>query len=391
MNINPLLYDPLLRVFPLLADPSHYVACPLDLTADDDQRKYWIDLFRWHLGLLADQSRHEHVLDPGIEKRVEVFEGAFHGFLDMLSEQPQRFGRLDIITICWAREKALRNAGIDDPYRSTKAAENNSALKLLGPLLESLDGAHRDEWPQRLIEGVLAGNIFDLGATKTVELFKEGTVDFHATRRALRPRPWLIDDLDGLLGRWGKGPHRSAVLFVDNAGCDILLGMIPLARELLRRGTDVLLTANSTPSLNDVTHEELTVLIERVAEQDRVVHEALADGRLELVPSGNGVPLIDLSMVSRELAEAVERRHIDLVVLEGMGRAIESNLDASFTCDAIKIAMVKDPGVARLLGGALYDLVLKFEPAGGEVKSEERGGRCRGGMGRSRRRDGICP
>ena len=365
MNINPLLSDPSLRVFPLLADPSHYVACPLDLTADDNQRKYWIDLFRWHLGLLADQSRQEHAGDPEIEKRVAVFEGEFHGILNMLGERPNHFGRLDIITICWAREKALRNAGIDDPYRSTKAAENDSALKLLTPLLESLDGARRDERPGRLIEGVFAGNIFDLGATQTVELFKDGAVDFHATRRDLRPRPWLIDDLDALLDRWERGAHRCAVLFVDNAGCDILLGMIPLARELLRRGTDVLLTANATPSLNDVTHEELTVLVERVAEGDKVVREALADGRLELVPSGNGVPLIDLSMVSRALADAVERRQVDLVVLEGMGRAIESNLDASFTCDAIKVAMVKDPGVARLLGGALYDLVLRFEPAAG--------------------------
>lgn len=34
-------------------------------------------------------------------------------------------------------------------------------------------------------------------------------------------------------------PHRRALLFVDNAGADIVLGMLPLARELLRRGTEV--------------------------------------------------------------------------------------------------------------------------------------------------------
>ncbi len=36
-----------------------------------------------------------------------------------------------------------------------------------------------------------------------------------------------------------------------------MLGMVPLARELLRRGTNVVLSANSTPALNDITHPEL--------------------------------------------------------------------------------------------------------------------------------------
>ena len=36
---------------------------------------------------------------------------------------------------------------------------------------------------------------------------------------------------------------------------------------------------------------------------------------------------------------------VDLVVVEGMGRAIETNLYASFTCDSLKLAMVKHPEV----------------------------------------------
>lgn len=34
-------------------------------------------------------------------------------------------------------------------------------------------------------------------------------------------------------------PYKRALLFVDNSGADIVLGMLPLARELLRRGTEV--------------------------------------------------------------------------------------------------------------------------------------------------------
>lgn len=32
---------------------------------------------------------------------------------------------------------------------------------------------------------------------------------------------------------------QQAVIFVDNAGSDVVLGILPLARELLRRGTKV--------------------------------------------------------------------------------------------------------------------------------------------------------
>lgn len=34
------------------------------------------------------------------------------------------------------------------------------------------------------------------------------------------------------------------------AGADIVLGMLPMARELLRRGADVVLVANKLPAIN---------------------------------------------------------------------------------------------------------------------------------------------
>ena len=40
-----------------------------------------------------------------------------------------------------------------------------------------------------------------------------------------------------------------------------------------------------------------------------------------------------------------EAEGVDLVVLEGMGRAIETNLNAKFSCDSLKLAMVKHPEV----------------------------------------------
>lgn len=55
-----------------------------------------------------------------------------------------------------------------------------------------------------------------------------------------------MDDFDLFKKRWigeegaiTPKPHKRALLFVDNSGADIMLGMLPFARELLRRGTEV--------------------------------------------------------------------------------------------------------------------------------------------------------
>ena len=264
-----------------------------------------------------------------------------------------------------------RGQGFADPYRLAKTREDKTALAVLPQLLEELDGLDEASRAERLIRGVFAGNIYDLGAPETIKLFAGGGekagFDFGATLGGLKGRPWLVDDLDGWLGRWNTDapPYRCAVLFVDNAGSDIVLGMIPFARELLRRGTGVVLTANTHPSLNDITHDELVEMVEGIGRWDPVIGDALKSGAIELVGSGNGIPLIDLSCVSGELCEAVERRAVDLVVLEGMGRALESNFFARITCDCLKIAMVKDAGVAGWVGGEVYDLVLKFESGAG--------------------------
>ncbi|MCG8512000.1 MAG: ARMT1-like domain-containing protein, partial [Rhodospirillales bacterium] len=249
---------------------------------------------------------------------------------------------------------------IADPYRLAKQRESEQALKLLPALLARLDTLEGDALIDTIVRGVFAGNIFDLGATRTVAMFEEGKpFDFDTVLDQIKPRPWLVDDYDALLARLRGEPYEGALLFVDNAGPDVLLGMIPFARWLLQAGTRVVLTANTTPSLNDITHEELLMLLEWIVPMDGTLAQAMTDSRLTCVPSGNGAPLIDLSRISPELAAACEG--IDLVVLEGMGRAVESNLNAKLTCDCLKICMLKDEDVAVSLGGQVFDVVLKFE------------------------------
>ena len=45
-----------------------------------------------------------------------------------------------------------------------------------------------------------------------------------------------------------------------------------------------------------------------------------------------------------------------------MGRAIESNYDAAFTCDVLRLAMIKDAGVAEAIGAEPFDLSMRFHP-----------------------------
>lgn len=168
----------------------------------------------------------------------------------------------------------------------------------------------------------------------------------------------MRDDLDAFASRLASGAYKKAVLFVDNAGADVVLGMIPLARELIRRGTDVVMAANAVPSINDCTASELKDLLAAV--EDGALKDALSSGRLRVVSSGSDLPVIDLSKISPEVAKEVE--DAELVVLEGMGRAIETNLALTLEGgrDALKLGMIKHPEVAAELGGELYGCVCKL-------------------------------
>ena len=353
---------------PLLASPQCYVACGLDLANDPEMCAYWLNLFRSHFPTLLEEAVTEAAFRNADRQQThedcQAAADAFNAYLDRLALDPGRDGRLDILTICRKRQQVLRAFGLDDPYRLIKQRENEAALSLLPAWLDELDATDTEILPGRLIEGVFAGNVFDLGVQATLDLFRAGDLDFHSLRSKLKSRPWLIDNLDPWVDRLKRRiPYRCAVLFVDNAGCDIVLGMIPFARYLLSRGTEVILAANSLPALNDITHDELASLIKAISPHDPLIADAVRDGRLELIPTGNDTPLIDLAYCDPRLNRQIADRGVDLIVLEGMGRSLESNFNAQFTCDALKIAMIKDMGVARTVNGNLYDLVLRYEPA----------------------------
>jgi len=358
-------YDP-----PADADPSTRVG-----------KERWIEVFR---ASIPEFSRRA-ASDPRVADAAALaarFAASFGADLDRVAsgDHASLFeGAPTVLKLCGLRDRALRELGFEDCFLDVKTEENEKALTTLPGVLRELDAiGDPGARIEALVRGVFAGNVFDLGAAASAALHADGDGGFDATRAGLRRRPWCVDDADAFRDAWTSvpvvrdsedvrtipSPWKKCVLFVDNAGADVVLGMLPLTRELLRGGAEVVLAANETPSINDVTARELTALLPRVADvevngtESRVFLEALDSNKLKVVSSGSDLPVIDLTHVSSELVDAA--RGADLIVLEGMGRAVETNLRARFTCDALNLGMVKHPEVAQCLRGTLYDCVCRF-------------------------------
>ena len=344
-----------------LRDPDHYRACDWDLLTDETGRRAWIDIFDEHTASLLEHARgSDH---PPPEHTLAAYRAAFTQKLDRLRDTPDAFGRLDIYALCKIRADLMRGYALGDPYDAVKRRENDAALRHLPGWLTRIDACDQARVVEMLIRGVLAGNKFDLGAEATTRQHAAGGIDFHDTLNQLPRRPWFRDHLDAIADALApdRRADQSCMFFVDNAGADVVLGAIPIARYLAEQNCRVTLAANDQPSLNDVTVTELNDLLERVARLDSRLASHVESGTITTVGTGCDCPLIDLS----DVPDACNQRaaDADLVILEGMGRAIETNYHAPFTCDVIHLAMIKNPLVARWLGCAMFDLVARFTPA----------------------------
>ncbi|KAL3342891.1 hypothetical protein AABB24_026766 [Solanum stoloniferum] len=389
LNVGVLHLVPSLEVFPLLADPKTYEPNTIDLS-DHGELEYWFTVLSEHLSDLVDKAVASEGGTDDAKRRGDAFARAFSAHLARLMEEPAAYGKLGLANLLELREECLREFHFFDAYRTIKQRENEASLAVLPDLLMELDSLTEDMRLLTLIEGVLAANIFDWGSRACVDLYHKGTIiEIYRMSRKKMQRPWRVDDFDAFKERMlGSGdrkplPHKRALLFVDNSGADIVLGMLPLARELLRRGTEVVLVANSLPALNDVTAMELPDIVAEAAKHCDILRGAaeaggllvdamsnIQDGYKENTPSvplmvvenGCGSPCIDLRQVSSELAAAA--KDADLVILEGMGRSLHTNYNAKFKCDALKLAMVKNQRLAaKLVKGNIYDCVCRYEPA----------------------------
>ncbi|KAE8729581.1 putative cysteine protease [Hibiscus syriacus] len=310
--------------FPLLTTPikSNYRPCTIPYRfPSDNPRKptpteiAWIGLFRNSIPSFKKRAESDTIVADA-PARAEKFAQRYTDILDDMKKHPESHGGPpDCILLCRLREQVLRELGFRDIFKKAKDEENGKAISLFPEVVRLNDniedGGKRLE---NLVRGIFAGNIFDLGSAQTI-------------------------------------------IFVDNSGADVILGIFPFARELLKRGTQVVLPANDLPSINDITYPELVEIISKLKDESGNLIGVDAKNLL-IANSGNDLPVIDLTRVSQELAYLSS--DADLVILEGMGRGIETNLYAQFKCDSVKIGMVKHHEVAQFLGGRLYDCVFKY-------------------------------
>jgi uncharacterized protein with ATP-grasp and redox domains len=347
--------------FRLLKDPDNYVLYDWDLVQDPESLAYWFEHFegQFKQALKCAADRYGSEIDG--PERIAASQEHFDRILAHLHLHPDSLpgGKLGVYDICRLREVALREHGIGDPFACLKARENRLAIDCYPRTIESYASlTGRDKW-LALARGVFAGNLFDVGSPAGMEA-PDVPPDFFRSIDNVKPRPWLFDDFDEFHAKIGV--WKKAVVFIDNAGSDFILGLMPLVKELAIGGTSIVLAANELPSLNDLTATEAQTCLDELISIDPELADLAATGKFEVVSSGNDLPLIDLTHISDELDAAADRA--DLVILEGMGRGVESNLDTVFNVDALHMAVLKDTQVTKHVGGQLLDCIFKYDRAG---------------------------
>ena len=368
LQVGVLHLEPTLETFPLLREGRDYDPNIFDMLTNTTERDYWLDTLERLQSGLVERALVSEPSSSDAKERAENFDSVFKSHLSRLREEPAAYGRIGLADLFEMREECLRFFRFNDVYEDVKKQENESALLVLPDLLAEIDSLNDDERLLAIVEGVLAGNIFDWGSQGTLDLYRNGTIlEIYRNARSTVNRPWAIDDYDALRDRLNAPnakQYRKALLFCDNSGADIILGMLPFARELLKRGTSVVLVANSLPAINDITATELTGILQATKSLDSQLEIAIDSGALSVVSSGSGSPCLDFRRLSNEACVAA--RDADLIVLEGMGRAIHTNYRAQFSCDTIKLAMIKNQRLAeKLFGprGEIWDCVVRFEAA----------------------------
>jgi bifunctional damage-control phosphatase, subfamily II, fusion protein len=464
LHVGILHFTPSSEPFPLLADASTYQPNTIDINNNPSEMAYWAGILKDQVPTVVEKAASSEGGNAEAIRRAQAFGRALDMHLTKIMDESGAYGQLGLVDLFEMREECLREFGFADVYKKDKARENAAALEVLPDLLAEIDALPPPQRLLALIQGLLAGNIFDWGAKATVDLYQNATIleMYREARTKLSRRPWRVDDFDELTEVWfskssldedGCGevrlPYKRVIAFVDNAGADVVLGMIPLVRELLRCGSEVVLVANSRPAINDITASELKKVVNQAAEMcpiiraardaavaaeaacggrvppvagflprvpstDRLASLSLQDDddngnrgggmgggmsagrrrltapptttnhhikgmfgesypspwqdpRLYIVASGHGSPCLDLRRVSSCVADATVGS--DLIIIEGMGRAIHSNYYTMFKCDALKLAMIKNAHLAeQLFNGQVYDCVCRFD------RGEEVGG-----------------
>nr|CAG8445916.1 2859_t:CDS:10 [Entrophospora candida] len=255
-----------LVAFPKIGDIAHYQPDTISLT-DPQIQDRWISTLEKNENVINNegplQLEKQQEDNEDAKRRASTFDTLFRSHLDKLRDQPNMYGAFTVRNSLDLREHCLRELGFSDVFAKVKSEENKAALKDLPEVLNKVDSLISiDEKVEYLIGNILAGNMFDWGSDKILEMLTNG--------------------------------------------------MIPFARFFISRGSDVILAANSHPAINDVT-----VMVEI----DTLIAAAWASKKLVVMGTGSSGPCLDLGRIDEELANAC--LDVDLVVLESSMAAIE--------------------------------------------------------------------
>lgn len=339
-----------------------------DLTRHREVVPHWTGLLRGNarylLELLCEEGWDEE------RKRATRALGIFEALLDDVEAGDAPSIRT-VHELTLIRERLLQEHGLSDPYRGVKAREASRLLpEARAAQLAAWRAAGRAT-PGALagvLGGMLAGNLFDLGSHDTREAFRQGALEIAgAQRRFTRFARAAVARMPAARVELLGGPPipldtpsaGRVLLFADNAGADFLLGVLPAAIFWARRW-DVRLVVNSLPASNDICFAEARAHLRLLHDLPGSPLRDLLDRRLTLVPSGTGSPGIDLRHVGAELIEAA--RGADWLVIEGQGRAAETNWATRFRCPVLRVAVIKDPLVALAVGIGKGSALLAWDP-----------------------------
>jgi type II pantothenate kinase len=330
-----------------------------DLRREPEVLEHWVPILSRNMEFLVSLvDRHG---PPPARRRAREVQRLFGDLLEDLRRGPARERLPTIHHVTRVREALVQAFGLGDPYEAIKRSETEAALRWRptpsGPPPEA-----EGDWNEALAV-LVAGNLFDMGSALTQKAYRRGELDLAAARERFREemrRRGVGEQLEAWLRR-----HRPAqrpghcLFFVDNAGADFVLGVLALVGRLVAAGWEVTLAANATPASNDVTREEAEAILARLP-GDHPAHAWRRAGRLRVCSTGTGTPGIDLRRVGPELNAVAAR--CDLVILEGQGRAVETTWNARLSVPVLRIAVLKDPLVARRIGRSLWDAVVDWRP-----------------------------
>ncbi|XP_065840838.1 4'-phosphopantetheine phosphatase-like [Oscarella lobularis] len=349
-----------LTLVPLPLIKCSYMPDLINLSEDKGARQHWIQRFMEALSHVADLAIACQLSSDDVYARAQQFVDEHKKQLARLTEEPNAFGTLTVGSLFDARQQCLAECSFPDPFVRIKRANTELAITKIPDVFRQLDAMELKQRHLCAIENLLAGNACDARGS---DLFGDEPLTFEEAKTKIQRRPWLVDSFDDWLRRMESDApaHACALIFVDNSGIDIAVGVLAFARELLRKGTKVILSPISFPSVNNVTASELEALLLRVKNQCSIIESADRSGQLLVMESGTLSPCLDLRRIDSRLAEACKQHGVDLVVLEGMGRAVYTNFDVQFNCESLKLAVLKNRWLAERLGGKQYDVVFKYE------------------------------